>query len=93
LIQRNFSFFDLSEYSLIDLPEGKFDLLELRGAGLDKGDAIFLGHLLAFGLSDVSFIFEIAFVADQNDLDAAVAVGFDFFEPGFDVVEGLPASY
>jgi len=51
---------------------------------------IFGSHELSFLLGDLPFILKIVFVANQNNLDVGVPVGFDFLQPVLGMIEGFP---
>lgn len=57
--------------------EGLFDVGVVLGGDLEEGDAEFVGELLALFDRDGAFLLPVAFITDQNLVDALASVLFD----------------
>ena len=61
----------------------------LLGTGLVEGDIQTLGQSLCLLVTNLSLLFQVTLVADQNFTYSLVGVVFDLFHPSLDIVEGV----
>jgi len=75
--------------SLLDIRcqtvEGLLDVDVALGGDFHEGDAELVGQLLSFLRGDHAFLFPVAFVADEDLVDAFGGVLFDVGEPCSDI--------